>query len=84
MSDTTLTAIYHDAQAGVMPVRFNPFVRECIDRCVMQNGYRRECQEWTTATDGLTIEFIWHTHDGQSGSTETICIVDYKRNGQYI
>ena len=80
----SMTTIVHDTEPGVMPEKFRPFVRECVDRGEMWGGYRREFQEWTTATDGLTIEFIWHTHDGQSGTTETVCIADYKRDGKYI
>ena len=79
-----LTAIHEDVNPGFIPEKYRPYIDECVEFGQMSNGYRREFQEWTTATPGLTIEFVWHTHDGQSGSYGTVLIVDYKRDGKYL
>jgi hypothetical protein len=79
-----ITAVFRNVRSGYIPEKYRKYIKECVDFAEVRRGYYRRIEEYSTQTPGLTIEFVWHTHDGQSGFYGTELIVDFKRNGEYL
>jgi hypothetical protein len=79
-----ITAIFRNVVSGEIPKRYHKYIKNCINFSEVRNGYYRRIEEYSTETEGLTIVFIWHTHDGLSGTHGTELIVDFMRNGKYL